>query len=162
MVTHSRPQVRTYPTRSVLFDTGSPMRKQRHVAYTNCPVEAALDIIGGKWKSIILFRLLEQTRRFNELRRLLPAITQRTLTTQLRELEGDGLVQRTIYPEIPPHVDYRLTALGLSLLPVLNALKTWSESHMPERMARLRPNPSIEGTSKSGLRPLAAAPRVKR
>ena len=117
------------------------MRKQRHSAYTNCPVEAALDIIGGKWKSIILFRLLEQIRRFNELRRLLPAITQRTLTTQLRELEDDGLVLRTIYPEVPPRVDYRLTDLGMSLLPVLEALKTWSELHMPERMARIKDDP---------------------
>jgi DNA-binding HxlR family transcriptional regulator len=110
------------------------MRKQRHTAYTNCPVEAALDIIGGKWKSVILFRLLEQTRRFNELRRLLPAITQRTLTSQLRELERDGLVLRTIYQQVPPRVDYELTKLGMSLLPVLQALKTWSEEHMPERM----------------------------
>ena len=118
------------------------MRKQRHSGYTNCPVEAALDIIGGKWKSIILFRLLEGMRRFNELRRLLPAITQRTLTTQLRELENDGLVHRTVYAEVPPRVEYRLTALGESLLPVLNALKAWSETHMPERMARVRPSSS--------------------
>ncbi len=112
------------------------MRKQRHLAYTNCPVEAALDIIGGKWKSVILFRLLEETRRFNELRRLLPAITQRTLTTQLRELEDDGLVIRTVYAEVPPRVDYRLTELGQSLQPVLSALKAWSEVHMSERLAR--------------------------
>lgn len=118
------------------------MRKQRHVAYTNCPVEAALDIIGGKWKSVILFRLLEDTRRFNELRRLLPSITQRTLTTQLRELEEDGLLFRTIYAEVPPRVEYRLTELGQSLQPVLSALKAWSETHMPARMA---PKPSMDG-----------------
>ena len=109
-----------------------------------------MDIIGGKWKSIILFRLLEQTRRFNELRRLLPAITQRTLTTQLRELEDDGLVHRTIYPEVPPRVDYRLTELGMSLLPVLEALKTWSEAHMPERMARIKPKALPQPTSQAG------------
>lgn len=114
------------------------MRKQRHVAYTNCPVEAALDIIGGKWKSVILFRLMEDTRRFNELRRLLPSITQRTLTNQLRELEDDGLLFRTIYAEVPPRVEYRLTELGQSLHPVLNALKAWSEMHMPARMAQER------------------------
>lgn len=111
------------------------MRKQRHVTYTHCPVEAALDIIGGKWKSIILFRLLEGTRRFNELRRLLPAVTQRTLTNQLRELERDGLVHRTVFAEMPPRVEYRLTALGKSLEPVLQALRFWAEAHMPSRSA---------------------------
>ena len=112
------------------------MRKQRHAAYTNCPVEAALDIIGGKWKSIIMFRLVEQTRRFNELKRLLPSITQRMLTNQLRELERDGLVTRKVYAEVPPKVEYSPTPLGLSLLPVLQALKSWSEKHMPERMQK--------------------------
>ena len=110
------------------------MRKQRHSAYTNCPVEAALDIIGGKWKSIILFRLLEETRRFNELRRLLPSVTQRTLTNQLRELERDGLVHRTVHAEVPPRVEYRLTPLGMSLAPVLQALRQWAEQHMPDRL----------------------------
>lgn len=70
------------------------MRKQRHQIYTNCPVEASLDLIGGKWKSIILFRVIEETRRFNELRRILPGLTQRMLTNQLRELEQDGLIMR--------------------------------------------------------------------
>lgn len=107
------------------------MRKQRHTAYTNCPVEAALDVIGGKWKSIILFRLMEGTRRFNELRRLLPSVTQRTLTNQLRELERDGLVHRTVFAEIPPRVEYRLTPLGESLEPVLRELRSWAEQHMP-------------------------------
>ena len=115
------------------------MRKQRHQVYGNCPVEAALDIIGGKWKSIILFRLLEETRRFNELRRLLPKITQRTLTNQLRELEDDGLVIREVFPEVPPRVEYSLTPLGQTLLPVLEALKGWAEVHMPERMEAQKP-----------------------
>lgn len=111
------------------------MRKQRHRAYTHCPVEAALDVIGGKWKSIILFRVMEETRRFNELRRLLPNITQRTLTNQLRELESDGLIERTVYPEVPPRVEYSITAFGATLEPVLLALKRWAESEMPRRMA---------------------------
>ena len=108
------------------------MRKQRHTAYTNCPVEAALDIIGGKWKSIILFRLHEETRRFNELRRLLPRVTQRTLTNQLRELERDGLVHRTVFAEVPPRVEYRLTPLGESLEPVLNALRSWAQQNVKQ------------------------------
>jgi len=123
------------------------MRKQRHERYINCPVEAALDIIGGKWKSIILFRVLEGTRRFNELRRLLPNITQRTLTNQLRELERDGLLQRCVYAEVPPKVEYSITTFGRTLEPVLVALKEWAEQHMPEKM-----NP--EAQRKSGNTPI--------
>ena len=111
------------------------MRKQRHLSYTNCPVEAGLDIIGGKWKSIILFRVLEGTRRFNELRRLLPSLTQRTLTNQLRELEQDGLISRKIYAEVPPKVEYSITDFGETLEPVLVALKDWADTHMLPRMA---------------------------
>lgn len=111
------------------------MRKQRHQAYTHCPVEAALDIIGGKWKSIILFRVLEGTKRFNELRRLLPKVTQRMLTNQLRELERDGLIERKIYPQVPPKVEYSITDLGKSLEPVLGELKKWAEQQMPARIA---------------------------
>lgn len=111
------------------------MRKQRHAAYTNCPVEAGLDMIGGKWKAIILFRVLEGTRRFNELRRLLPSLTQRTLTNQLRELERDGLIARKIFAEVPPKVEYSITAFGATLEPVLVALKRWADAHMLPRMA---------------------------
>jgi len=105
-------------------------RKQRHKNYTNCPVEAALDSIGGKWKAVILFRLLEGTRRFNELKRLMPNITQRMLTNQLRELEADGLIHREVYPQVPPKVEYSLTELGLSLKTILVGLKQWGETHM--------------------------------
>jgi len=106
------------------------MRKQRHKQYISCPVEAALDVIGGKWKSIVLFRIIEETRRFNELRRLIPNVTQRTLTNQLRELESDGLIHRKIYAEVPPKVEYSVTELGLSLKPVLDAIANWSEDHL--------------------------------
>jgi DNA-binding HxlR family transcriptional regulator len=111
------------------------MRKQRHETYTHCPVEATLDIIGGKWKSIILFRVLEGTRRFNELRRLIPSLTQRMLTNQLRELERDGLIARKIYAQVPPKVEYSITAFGKTLKPVLLALKNWAEKNMLPRMA---------------------------
>lgn len=109
------------------------MRKQRHQAYTNCPVEAALDIIGGKWKSIILFRVMEETRRFNELRRLLPNITQRMLTNQLRELERDGLISRKVYAQVPPKVEYSITEFGSTLEPVLRELTKWAEKYMVEK-----------------------------
>ncbi|OUS24296.1 transcriptional regulator [Gammaproteobacteria bacterium 45_16_T64] len=113
------------------------MRKQRHDTYTHCPVEAALDVIGGKWKSIVLFRIMEQTRRFNELRRLIPAVTQRTLTNQLRELERDGLIHRKVYAEVPPKVEYSATDLGLSLQPVLEAIAHWSEEHLLPSMNKV-------------------------
>jgi DNA-binding HxlR family transcriptional regulator len=106
------------------------MRKQKHSNYKQCPIEATLDVIGGKWKGIILYRILENKRRFNELRRLIPTITQRMLTLQLRELERDGLINRTIYPVIPPKVEYELTDHGRSLVPILNALKEWGERHL--------------------------------
>lgn len=110
------------------------MRKQRHEIYTNCPVEAALDLIGGKWKAIILFRVLEATRRFNELHRLMPGLTPRMLTNQLRELERDGLIARKVYAEVPPKVEYSMTEFGKTLEPVLFALKQWAEVQMLPRM----------------------------
>lgn len=92
-------------------------------------MEAALDLMGGKWKAVILFRVMEQTRRFNELRRLLPKVTQRMLTNQLRELERDGLLHREVYAQVPPKVEYSLTEFGRTLIPLLLALKDWGEAH---------------------------------
>ncbi|MFT8887323.1 MAG: helix-turn-helix domain-containing protein [Ethanoligenens sp.] len=97
--------------------------------HPQCPVETSLSVIGGKWKGIILFRLLDGTKRFSELKRLIPAITHRTLTLQLRELEKDGLVSRKVYPEIPPRVEYSLTPCGVSIRPVINALQEWGAAY---------------------------------
>jgi len=107
------------------------MRKQKHQLsdVTNCPMEATLDLIGGKWKGVILFRLSEKTHRFNQLGRIICKITARTLTKQLRELERDGLIRRTVYAQVPPKVEYDLTEKGKSLEPVLIALKQWGEAH---------------------------------
>lgn len=108
----------------------SGTRKGRHADYRDCPCEATLDRIGGKWKSALLLRLGEGTQRYNALRRALPKVSQRTLTQQLRELEADGLVARAVFPEVPPRVEYSLTPLGRTLMPVIDALRVWGETHV--------------------------------
>jgi DNA-binding HxlR family transcriptional regulator len=94
-----------------------------------CPVAAAVDVIGGKWKASILFQLKEGPVRFNELRRRLPHVTQRMMTLHLRELEAHGIVSRTIRGEVPPHVEYALTARGWTLGPVFDALESWGHQY---------------------------------
>jgi DNA-binding HxlR family transcriptional regulator len=101
-----------------------------------CPVEATLDLIDGKWKAVILYHLLGNTIRFNELRRRLSRITQRMLTRQLRELEAAGLIHREIYPEVPPRVEYSLTELGRSLEPVVRTLWTWGDQYIATKKSR--------------------------
>ncbi|MET0336791.1 MAG: helix-turn-helix domain-containing protein [Caulobacter sp.] len=95
-----------------------------------CGVEATLDLIGGKWKGVILYHLLGGRMRFNALSRRLGAITQRMLTKQLRELEEVGLIVRTVYAEVPPRVEYSLSARGQSLKPVILALKAWGDENV--------------------------------
>lgn len=98
-------------------------------ARSNCAVEAALGLIGGRWKGVVLWWLLDGKMRFGELRRKLPNCTERMLTVQLRELEEDGLVTRTVHAEVPPRVEYQLTAFGESLEPILFALRDWGERY---------------------------------
>lgn len=96
----------------------------KNVQY-QCSMELTLDLIGGKWKALILWHLGENTLRFSELKKTLPKITQKMLTQQLRELEASGLVNRFIYTQIPPKVEYSLTPAGKSLLPILETLCQW-------------------------------------
>lgn len=91
----------------------------------NCPVAATLQLIGGKYKALLLWHLSGKVLRFNELRRLVPEATAKMLTQQLRELERDGLITRTVYPVVPPKVEYALTERGESLFPILQAMYVW-------------------------------------
>jgi DNA-binding HxlR family transcriptional regulator len=96
---------------------------------SRCAVEATLGVIGGRWKAAVLFQLSSGTKRFGQLRKLLPNVTQRMLTLQLRELEQDGLVRRTVYAEVPPRVEYELTAWGQSLRPIIDAMCEWGQRY---------------------------------
>jgi DNA-binding HxlR family transcriptional regulator len=96
----------------------------------HCPVEATLDVIGGKWKVLILFMLKERTLRFGELRQKIPGVSDRMLTQQLRELQAHGIVHREVYPEVPPKVEYSLTEYGKSLRPITELMCAWGKAHM--------------------------------
>lgn len=94
-----------------------------------CPVETTLTLIGNKWKVLILRDLLPGTKRFGELKKSLGSVSQKVLTAQLRDMEADGLLTRTVYPEVPPRVEYTLTDLGMSLQSVLDSLWDWGENY---------------------------------
>lgn len=95
-----------------------------------CSMELTLDIIGGKWKTLILWHLgLDGTKRFSEVKKSLPGITQKMLTQQLRELEAYGMINRKVYPQVPPKVEYSLTEEGKSLMPVLKTMCTWGRNY---------------------------------
>lgn len=96
----------------------------------SCPVSGTLDVIGGKWKGVILYHLLDGKKRFSELKKLNSGITQRMLTLQLRELEADGILHREVYPIVPPKVEYSLTDFGESLKPLVLLMREWGEEHM--------------------------------
>ncbi len=94
-----------------------------------CPVETTLTLIGDKWKVLILRDLLTGTKRFGELKRSVGSVSQKVLTSQLRDMENSGLVNRKVYAEVPPRVEYSLTGLGQSLKPILDSLKNWGEDY---------------------------------
>jgi DNA-binding HxlR family transcriptional regulator len=101
-----------------------------------CPVESTIAAIGGRWKVLVIHHLLEGTKRFGELTRLLKGVSARTLTRQLRELEDSGIISRRVHQQIPPKVEYSLTQFGLKLKPVLLAMHDWGETY--ERQQRTK------------------------
>lgn len=104
----------------------------------NCPVEATLELIGGKYKALILWHLSEGKLRYSQLRDMLAGITPKMLTQQLRDLEAKCLIHREVYPIVPPKVEYSLTDLGKSLMPILVAMRDWGSTYL--RQAMLEPN----------------------
>ncbi len=106
------------------------MKVENPKKMVSCEVETTLQIIGGRWKVLIIRELLLGIRRFGELQRALPGVTQKMLTQQLREMEQDGIVHREVYAEIPPKVEYSLTSLGESLQPILNAMHEWGAKQL--------------------------------
>ena len=114
----------------------------------HCSVEAALDVIGGKWKPLILWALGDNVLRFGELQKVLPGVNTKMLTKQLRELEQDGVIKRTVYPEVPPHVEYRITDFGKTLIPILEALCNWGADYLEIEDASMRQCPMKAGKKK--------------
>ncbi|MFH8880443.1 winged helix-turn-helix transcriptional regulator [Streptomyces californicus] len=106
------------------------MRIVRRPGAFVCGIDAAMDVIGGKWKVLILWALNERMCRFGELRRAVPGVTEKVLSSHLRELEDDGIVHREVYAEVPPRVEYSLTPLGLSLNAALEPLGRWGRDHI--------------------------------
>lgn len=99
----------------------------------NCPIEATIDLIGGKYKAVILWHLVNKTIRYSTLRKLVPQATPKMLTQQLRELEADGLISRVVYPVVPPKVEYALTEFGYSIIPILDTMCSWGNNYLKIR-----------------------------
>jgi DNA-binding HxlR family transcriptional regulator len=97
-----------------------------------CPVELTINLIGGKWKSVLIWELSEKTLRFNELTRLFPNVTRKMLTQQLKEMQRDGLVLRKEYSQIPPKVEYSLTDFGRTFMPILLSMNQWGKDYLDE------------------------------
>ena len=104
----------------------------------HCPIEVALEVIGGMWKVIVVRELLTGTKRYSELHRGLRHATHKMLAQQLRQLERDGIVDRKVYPQVPPKVEYTLTDLGRSLVPILGVLKIWGENYLEQQRTNAR------------------------
>jgi DNA-binding HxlR family transcriptional regulator len=105
----------------------------KRIIFTKCPVTFTMNRIGGRWKPIILYQLLEREKRYSEIRKSIPQITEKMLIQHLRELEGDDLIKRKVLPVVPPHVEYSLTKKGKELQPILAAMAAWGKRHSKNR-----------------------------
>lgn len=116
----------------------------RHRSYdqTGCPVEACTEVIGGKWKGKILYILFTGTKRYGELRKIIPEAIQRVLTAQLRELEEDGVIVRKVYAQVPPKVEYSISEQGEGLRPIIDAMWIWGKSFLEALPAEKIEQPS--------------------
>src|ERR1700734_2001307 len=136
----------------VVPDNSKLLTLARKRAALGCGVQTTLSVIEGHWKLPILFRLLDGTRRFGELRKHLPAATQRMLTLHLRELERDGLIHREVYREVPPKVEYSLTEVGRSLEPLLRFMSQWGHANRAALVAAVENLAHTSGQAASKLR----------
>ena len=121
------------------------MKRRRYKSYeleTGCGVEACLEVIGGKWKGLLLYELMNHgTLRFSEIQKLKPDLSPRILTTQLRQLEHDGVIIRKVYPVVPPKVEYSLSEAGESLRSLLEAMRKWGDSYLTRTNVPVRKKP---------------------
>lgn len=115
--------------------------------HATCPAETAITLLGSKWKLLILRELFKGMRRFGELARSVPGISQKMLTQQLRQMEEDGLVNRKVYPEVPPRVEYSLTEIALGLKPVLDAMHKWGTKYMMQCGRTAAKAAGVKGTA---------------
>lgn len=126
----------------------------------SCSVEVTLDVISGKWKPLILYHLAQmETVRFNALRRLMPGVTQRILTLQLRELEQDGVIERKVFAAVPPRVEYSLTDFGSSLKPVLAAMCAWGRENV-DKVAEAKAKNGLNGEAPAEQSPRGSSPEL--
>jgi DNA-binding HxlR family transcriptional regulator len=146
----------------VAQDGAELMAVARKRAALTCGVQTTLSVIEGHWKLPILFRLLDGTRRFGELRKHLPSATQRMLTLHLRELERDGLIHREVYREVPPKVEYSLTQLGRSLEPLLRFMSEWGHANRDTMIAAIRSLAGDTGDGPVHEDPASWRPNLKR
>jgi DNA-binding HxlR family transcriptional regulator len=132
------------------------MKRRRHHSYelsSGCAVEACLEVIGGKWKGVILHHLMTLgVLRFNEIQRLKPSLSPRILTAQLRELEQDGVIVRKVYPVVPPKVEYSLSKAGESLKPLIKAMQDWGDEYLLRTNAPISPRAKAAAQSNEEVR----------
>jgi DNA-binding HxlR family transcriptional regulator len=121
----------TYKKKLTIYEVKKLLTKEE---LPFCPVATTVDLIGNKWKLLIMRELLTGTKRFNEMHRLVDGISQKVLTENLRKMESDGIVKREVFPEVPPRVEYSLTDLGDSLRPIINSMSDWGTDYIKNNL----------------------------